>query len=160
MARLQFERGFADSFRHSSFGLAYRWPHPCRRAPRNQLLGSSLPTLGLTGLVLLYKGIPNGSLGFGSLLFNLPARRVHRPFAWSHRASTPLYLACAASNSAFPRMAVIGIDCHFHGQGLVARFSKEFGPTIPWRPFAGLLLAYACTSKSALLLTGGQFVPR
>lgn len=71
-----------------------------------------------------------------------------------------LYLACAASNSAFPRMAVIGIDCHFHGQGLVARFSKEFGPTIPWRPFAGLLLAYACTSKSALLLTGGQFVPR
>lgn len=127
VARLQFERGFAASFRHSSFGLAYRWPHPCRRAPRNQLLGSSLPTLGLTGLVLLYKGIPNGLLAW---LWLSLVRSPGQPCSWTfcvEPPSTPLYLACVVSNSAFPRMAGIGIDCRFHGQGLVARFSEQFG---------------------------------
>jgi hypothetical protein len=158
VARLQFERGFVDSFRHSSFGLTYRWRHPCRLAPRNQLLGSSLPTLGLTGLVLLCKRIPNGLLGF------LPARHV---FTWTFCVELPsehtflrCLVACAVSNSAFPRMAMIGIDCRFRGHGLVARLSYGLRP-VRWRPFAGLLpLTHACRSKSALLLTSGQFEPR
>lgn len=47
-------------------------------------------------------------------------------------------------------MAVIGIDCHFHGQGLVARLSYGLGPILRWRPFAGLLLlVYACTIQTS-----------
>lgn len=44
------------------------------------------------GLVLLYKRIPSGLLGFCSLPSDLPARHEHGPFAWSHRTSTPLNL--------------------------------------------------------------------
>lgn len=50
-------RGFlqALAFRLGlSLGLC--WRHPCRLAPRNQLLGSSLPALGLTAVFCFTRG--------------------------------------------------------------------------------------------------------
>lgn len=152
-----------DSFRHSSFGLAYRWRHPCRLAPRHQLLGSSVPTLGLTGLVLLYKRIPNGLLGFCSLSSDFPARHVH---TWAFCVELP------NEHTSLPCMCCLQLcfpknDRDRHGLSFpwTGSGSSPFLGTWTYYPMETLtglllLLAHACASKSALLLTGGQFEPR